>query len=61
MCQHAVAANNEEYFYGFDNISHEFFLFKDIEGEDNELVGGIKEVQMLSKRELEIALNCVGL
>jgi hypothetical protein len=43
MCQHAVAANNEEYFYGFDNISHEFFLFKDIEGEDNELVGGSGE------------------
>jgi hypothetical protein len=43
MCQHTVTADNAEYFYGFDKISHEFFLFKDIDGEGSELVGGSGE------------------
>ena len=39
MCQHTITADNVEYFYGFDKSSQDFFLFRDIEGEGNELVG----------------------
>jgi hypothetical protein len=43
MCQHRITnekdGNTEEYFYGFDHVIGEYFLFKSIEDEDSELVG----------------------
>lgn len=39
MCQHRVTVDKEEYFYGFDHVAGEYFMFKDFEDGESELVG----------------------
>jgi len=64
MCQHRVVKNTDgvtsEYFYGFDKIMGEYFIFSDIEGEESELVGGSSETAGTHGKMLD-ALELYGI